>query len=61
MKRVLTIAALFFAFTGIQASENVVSLKFNRIGTDAASVAVSVTDAEGKSTEEIIRLALKNT
>ena len=47
MKRVLTIAALFFAFTGIQASENVVSLKFNRIGTDAASVAVSVTDAEG--------------
>lgn len=47
MKRVLTIAALFFALTGIQASENAVSLKFNRTGTDASSVTVSVTDAEG--------------
>ena len=47
MKRVLIIASLFFALTGIQASENTVSLKFNRTGTDASGVTIGVTDAEG--------------
>ena len=39
------------ALTGVQAASDVVSMKFNRTGTDANSVTVSVEDGEGNAIE----------
>lgn len=48
-KIILPIVMLLTALTGMQAATDAVSLKFNRTGTDAASVTVSVEDGEGNA------------
>ena len=51
MKKILTSIALLFVVLMSAAANDIVSLKFNRTGTDAASVAVSVVDGEGVAIE----------
>lgn len=51
MKKILTSIVLLFMVFMSAAANDIVSLKFNRTGTDAASVAVSVVDGEGNAFE----------
>lgn len=51
MKKILTSIVLLFVVLMSAAANDIVSLKFNRTGTDAASVAVSVVDGEGNAIE----------
>ena len=48
-KIILPIVMLLTGLTGLRAATDAVSLKFDRTGTDAASVAVSVEDGEGNA------------
>ena len=53
MKKILTSIALLFVVLMSAAANDIVSLKFNRTGTDAASVEVLVKDGEGNAIEGV--------